>query len=552
MNTNQRHQRKNSGPPRNDGEDAVALCIEAAKRVGQGRLQEAVQCYRQATRIDPDFAEAHYNLGVVLLLQGNAKDAVDSFHRAIAVKPEYFEAHTNLGAALELLGNAEEAITAYRQALRANPSHARAHCNLGGTLQTLKNPDEALAALEIALALEPQFPEALNNMGNVLCDLGRFDDAISSFQRALACQPNFAQAHHNLGNTLKKAGRMDEAAASLTLAIEINPDYAEAHWNFSHVLFLQGRLAEGWDEHEWRWRCAEAPAQKRDFTQAPWPGPDAPAKTVLVWGEQGVGDEILFAGMIPDLVKLSTNVIIECDWRLVPLFQRSFPETKCIAQTDPPAADVISGAIDYQISSGGMGRWFSRDFAAFPSRSSYLKADQDQQAAIRRKYQKGNPALVVGIAWSSINADIGGEKSLPLTALRFLAEIPGIRLVNLQYGDTAGALRVFEEATGTAILHDEEIDQMADLDGFAAQVAALNLVVTVSNTTAHLAGALGVETYLMLNTVPLSCWFGERGDSPWYPSVQLFRQGTRGGDWSGVLAEVEAQVRGHGPKGEGF
>lgn len=543
MNKNKPNRRKNPGAPGDHGGDPAALCIEAAERVGQGLLEEAVQCYRQAVRIDPDFAEAHYNLGVVLLLQGNAKDAVDSFRRAIAVKPEYFEAHTNLGASLETLGNAEEAMAAYGQALAVNPSHARAHGNLGGALQKLKRPDEALAALEKALALEPQFPEALNTMGNVFCDLGRFDDAVGGFQRAIALQPDFAQAHHNLGNTCKKAGRMDDAVASLTRAIEINPDYAEAHWNLSHVLFHQGRLAEGWDEHEWRWRCPEAPAQKRDFTQAPWPGPGAPAKTILVWGEQGVGDEILFAGMIPDLLALGANVIIECDRRLVPLFQRSFPEATCIAQTDPPAADVISGAVDWQTPSGGLGRWFRRDFDAFPSRSSYLKADQDRQAAIGKKYRKKTPALVVGIAWSSINADIGKEKSLSLTDLRGLAKIPGIRLVDLQYGDTAGALREFEEATGTAILHDEDIDQMADLDGFAAQVAALDLVVTVSNTTAHLAGALGVETYLMLNTVPLSCWLGERRDSPWYPSVRLFRQGTRG-DWSGVLAEVEAEVRG--------
>ncbi|MBT3307195.1 MAG: hypothetical protein HN377_12035 [Alphaproteobacteria bacterium] len=203
---------------------------------------------------------------------------------------------------------------------------------------------------------------------------------------------------------------------------------------------------------------------------------------------------------------------------------------------------MSSGAIDYQTPSGELGRWLRRDLAAFPIRSSYLKADPGRQAAIRKKYRNGNPALMVGVSWSSINADIGGEKSLSLMDLRFLAEIPGIRLVDLQYGDTADELRIFEEATGTAILHDDEIDQIADLDGFAAQVAALDLVVTISNTTAHLAGALGVDTFVMLNTVPLSCWLGEREDSPWYPSARLFRQGAPG-DWSGVLAAVESQIR---------
>ncbi|NQU60567.1 MAG: tetratricopeptide repeat protein [Rhodospirillales bacterium] len=526
--------------------DAAALCVHAAELAGQGRLDEAAESYRQATEADPDFAEAHYNLGVVLQLLGNAENAADAFRRAISIKPDYFQAHTNLGAALETMGNTEDAIVAYRLAIDANPSHARAFANLGGAWQKLKRPDDALVALEKALELESQFPEALNNMGNVLCDLGRFDDAIDHFQRALALMPDFKEAHHNLGNTHKKAGRMDDAATSLGRALEIDPDYAEAHWNLSHVLLLQGRLADGWGEHEWRWRCAEAPAQKRDFPQSSWPGPnankDAGAKTVLVWGEQGVGDEILFSSMIPDLLDTNANVVIECDRRLVPLFQRSFPEAKCIAQVHPPSPESISGDIDYQTPSGSLGRWLRPDLASFPARTSYLMPDPERREAIREKYRDGETPLLVGISWSSINEYIGGEKSVSLADLGFLGKIPGIRLVDLQYGNTENQRRAFEETTGAAVNHDNDIDQMADLDGFAAQVAALDLVVGVSNTTAHMAGALGVETFVMLSAVPLSCWMLERDDSPWYPSIKLFRQGAPG-DWSAVLKQVEAAVR---------
>ena len=508
---------------------AAALCIEAAELAGQERLDEAAERYRQASQIEPDFAEAHYNLGVVLQWQGKAIDAAGAFRRAINLKPDYFEAHTNLGAALETLGRPEDAISAYRQALTVNPSHARAHSNLGSALQKLKRPDEAIAALEKALAVEPQFPEALNNMGNALSDLGRFDDAIDHFRRALSLMPDFAQAHHNLGNTLKKAARLDDAAASLKQAIKINPDYAEAHWNLSHVYFLQGRLAEGWGEHEWRWRCNNAPAQKSDFPQAPWPGPDTGKGTVLVWGEQGVGDEILFAGMIPDLLNACTGVAIDCDARLAPLFERSFPE---IREQDT----------DFQTPSGSLGQWFRRDISAFPARASYLVPDPEKRETIREKYRDGDNPFLVGVSWSSINQDIGSEKSVSLADLAFLATVPGILLVDLQYGDTGPERRAFEETTGTAILHDDDIDQMADLDGFAAQVAALDLVITVSNTTAHMAGALGAETCVMLSAAPLSCWLGDGEDSPWYPSARLFRQSAIG-DWSAVLSQVEAATR---------
>ena len=522
--------------------DALAHCGLGAALVGQGRLDDAVGCYERAAAIDPDLAEAHYNLGVVLQQRGTLDGAVAAYGRALAVDPGYLEAHTNIGAAFDAQGKPGEAIAAYRRALAINPRHVRAHSNLGAVLQRQGKTDEAVASFANALAVDPDFVEAHNNMGNALDDQGKPDQAMACFRRALDIRPDFAEAHHNLGNTLKKDGRLDEAAASLRRAMEIDPDYAEAHWNYSHVLLLQGKLAEGWHEHEWRWRCGLSPSQKRDFPQPPWQGSDPRGKTILVWGEQGVGDEVLFAGMIPDLMDAGAKVVIESDRRLVPLFQRSFPKAECIAETDPPDPKAASGAIDFQIPSGSLGRWWRPDPDSFPGRPAYLKADPARRAAMRGKFKDGSPSLIVGIAWSSINPEIGREKSLSLVNLKPLAEIPGLRLVDLQYGDTAREREVFAAATGTTILHDDDIDQMADLDAFAAEIAALDLVVTVSNTTAHLAGALGVPVWVLLNTVPLSCWMMEGEDSPWYPSVRLFRQRERG-DWSKVVDEVSAALR---------
>ena len=506
-----------------------------------GRPDEAARAYRDAVAVNPGDAEAHMNLGNALEAVDETDEAAAAYRRAIELRPDFAEAHYNLGNAARKQGHGQEAVAYYRRALNIDPNLAEAHNNLGEALLDRNDPEGAIEHYLLALKCRPGMAGTLNNLGNAYVRLGETDGAIDYYRQALDINPDHAAAITNLGNVLMDKGQHDDALAHHRRAIEAAPDHAEAHHNLSLALLLQGKLEEGWAEYEWRLR-SDKEARQRPFPQVPWTGQPVDAKTVLVWGEQGVGDEVMFAGMVPDLVEAGATVILEADPRLVALFRRSFAGIECIVKQDPPTAETRRAGIDFQAPGGNLGRWLRPNLESFPGRDSYLVANADRAAALRDQYRDGTDDRLIGIAWVSKNKRIGPQKSMTLMKLAQLTGIPGIRFIDLQYGDTAGERAQFEDETGTSIVHDDSIDQMADLDAFAAQVAAMDLVISVSNTTVHFAGALGVPAWVMLNTVPLPCWLLEGDDSPWYPSARLFRQ-SQAGVWADVIERIEDALR---------
>ncbi len=473
---------------------------------------------------------------------GQFEDAEREYRAAIGAQGDFFEAHVNLGVVLQGQGKAEDAGEAFLRAIGLNPEMADIHYALGTVYQDLNRIGDARDCFQSALDIDCGSVEALNGLAICRETLGDADGAVEAFKSAIDVNPDFAEAHNNLGTLYSKLGRIEDAQACLRRAIEINPDYAEAHRNYSHVLLLQGRFAEGWPEFRWRWQCRDFPSEKRIFPQPLWAGQPLEGKTILVWGEQGVGDEIHFAEMVPDLFEAGARVILECETRLAPLFRRSFSAVTCIPRQTPPAAEALNPDIDFQCPSGDLAGWLRSGWGAFPGRSSFLTANHARAEALKETYQAGSRDLVVGIAWISKNPEVGKDKSMTLSDWRGLAEISGVRFVDLQYGDTAEERARFEEDTGATILHDEAIDQMADLDAFAAQVAAMDLVISVSNTTVHMAGALGIPTWVVVNTVPLCVWTLEGETSPWYPSLRLFRQ-SEAGVWDDVVGQVAGALR---------
>ncbi|MBI1986289.1 MAG: tetratricopeptide repeat protein [Rhodospirillales bacterium] len=538
----------------------------------EARAEEAIEHYRRAVALKPDFADAHYNLGLLLRQAGRAGEAAAELAEATRLNPRDAEAFINLANALADGGDSEQALAACEQAIALKPNLARAHFNRGNLLRRAGRNADAIASFRRALAIDPAMAEALNNLGEALLKqgeaaeavghflaalerqprlvkalnnlgnaqtaLGELDDAVASYRRALAIEPDYATAHTSLGNALHGIGEFSEAIACHRRAVALDPDLAAAHHNLGLALLLGGNLKEGWAEFEWRWRLAEEGEERpRPFPQPPWQGEPLKGKTILVVAEQGVGDEILYAGMVPDLLAAGARVVLECAPRLVPLFRRSFAGVACVAKRDVPAAATQSPDIDYQATAGNLGRWLRPELASFPGQPSYLVADAAKRTALREKYNAKDGDLLVGVAWISKNRKVGRQKSMTLRDLAPLAAVPGVTLVDLQYGDTAAERRTFEQATGTTLVHDAAVDQMASLDDFAAQVAAMDLVITVSNTTAHMAGALGVPAWVMLHVAPLNCWLLGRDDSLWYPSAQLFRQSRRD-EWPEVVCRV--------------
>ena len=285
-----------------------------------------------------------------------------------------------------------------------------------------------------------------------------------------------------------------------------------------------------------------APAFGAEDFNGWWDGTPT-SERVLVWGEQGIGDEVLAAGTFAEALALTGGLVVESDYRLAPLLRRSFPTIEVVDRVDPPAAAAMKTALQCPMINLPMHLRRSAD--RFPDHRGYLVPDRDRTAALRDRYRVGKGRLVVGISWSSANPKLGQQKSLALADWADILRVPGIAFVNLQYGNSAGELGAVAAATGAELIHDPEIDSMVDIDGFAAQVAAMDLVITVSNSTAHFAGATGRPTWLLLPRGNGILWYwllSRDGRVPWYPSMRVFQQ-DRIGDWADAIQRVAAALR---------
>ena len=502
-----------------------------------GRLDDAVESYHAALAINPDFAAAHSNLGAALKGQGRLEDAVASLRKAIELNPDLANAHVNLGNVLKDQGRMEDAVASYRKAIALNPDEAKAHGNLGLALQRMGRLQDAVDCHDRAVDLDPENAEAHAALGLALHEMDRPEDALASYDKAITLNYDYAEVHNNRGNTLRELGRLDDAIACYHKAIELKPEYSEAHSNLGHLQLLMGDYRNGWEGCNWRWRVDEFTSVERQPGKPQWDGAPIGGKRLLVWSEQGIGDEVLFAGMVPDLIERGIDVILECDPRLVPLFARSFPGVTCIAK------DGANPAFDFHIPSGGLGRVLRPSLGSFPEPAPYLVADPELRTEFCDRYHDQGTGALVGLAWHSKSLFDGKESQLTLSGLRPTLETSGVIFIDLQYGDTSEEREAFLKKTGIEIIHDNQVDQMVDLDAFAAQIAAMDLVLSIDNSTVHIAGALGVPTWAMLRTVPYWCWGLDRDDSLWYPSIRLFRQKTRE-DWRDVMERVARELAG--------
>jgi tetratricopeptide (TPR) repeat protein len=437
----------------------------------------------------PGHAEALNAQGIVQQRLGRPEAAVELHARAAALKPGYGAAHANLGAALAALGHVAEALAAYDAAAAADPANAECHYNCGILLQGRGRMAEAADCYARALARRPAYPEARNNLGIALRELGRLDAAIASYRAALAQAPANAEAHHNLGMALLEAGDLEE----------------------------------GWREHEWRLAVGVTPP--RHTARPRWQGGDVAGKTVLVWAEQGFGDTINFARYLPLLAARGARVLFEAHRPLLRLFAGMAGVDLLPFGEPPPPFDMQVPLLSLPLLCG------TRTLADIPAAVPYLDADPALVAVWRRRFE-GLPRPLVGFAWAG-NPEQKNDRnrSIPFEVAARL-ERAGGTCVSLQVGRDAGRLAGAFDAAPF----------LADFAETAAAMRALDLVVTVDTSVAHLAGALGVPVWTMLCFAPDWRYLRDREDCPWYPGMRLFRQGAPG-DWDGVLERVGAEWR---------
>jgi tetratricopeptide (TPR) repeat protein len=501
-----------------------------------GRLDEAEASYRRALQINPSFAEAHNNLGNTLKNLGRFDEAEACYRHALTLKSTYPEAHNNLGATLRELGKLDEAVACYRRALQLNPAYAEAHSNLGFALRDLDQFDEALASCRRALELKPDYADAHGNLGGILKELGQLDDAIASCRRALAIKPDLVIAHNNLGNALQTGGDSEAAIASYRQALTLKPDYIMARYNLGYAQLACGQLTEGWENHEFR-KCID---RKKYFHQPYWAGESLASKSILIWGEQGIGDEIMFASLFSGNIAQAARCVIECSAKLVPLFTRSFPGAQVIAKSDPPHPATQTG-IDYQCAAGSLAQWLRPNLESFPQQNKFLIADPARIAYWRARLAELGPQPKVGFCWrSSLQT---GERPLHYTTLDQWGPIftqPNVHFINLQYDECSAELDEARQRFSVPLHAFTEVDMYNDLDETAALIHALDLVISAPTSVSVIAAAVGINTWVM--NYGISWEVHGTDQNPWFPCLHYFsRQWNQ--TWDEIIGQVAGQLQ---------
>lgn len=490
--------------------------------------------YRFANSIEPDNPDVWNELGVVEIALGNFEHAEQSLENAVNRRPGHPEAWNNLGLVMARRGETAAARRNFQRAVFLRPGYYMALCNLGLSCRELELFDEAEKALRQALEAEPRGTEALLNFASLLQDLGRLDEAGGMLERARAAAPGEAVVWVASSALHFRRGELAAAEQAANRALELDPGNADGLLALAHVELAQRRYSPGWDHYEARADSSVSPVRKLPFAR--WDGSDPAGLRVLVHGEQGLGDEILFASCLDDLLDRDAQVVLDCDERLRALFRRSFPRAHVANGPDDYLGEARRGSIDRCVAIGSLPAFFRRGAQDFPGRS-YLKAAPERAEHWRARLAEAGTGRRVGLAWRGGLAKTGREqRTLDVAGLLPLLAVPGVQWVNLQRDATEAEVAAF----GGRLAAWRE--PLADLDETAALMEALDLVITACSTVVHLAGALGRRVWVL--TPQGAAWrYPATGDSmPWYPAVTLFRQ-PRAGAWHEVVASVAQALR---------
>jgi tetratricopeptide (TPR) repeat protein len=538
-----------------------------------GRLDEAIKYFERAIRFDSRHADAHQNLGVALQAKGDIKEAIKSFSRSIDIRPSAANL-ANLGVLFFDQGRIGEAISALTQAILFDPHYLPAYTNLANALWKNRDLQGALREFSRVLELDPENVQALSGRGCVSSELREFNLAVADLERAVQIDPSDPLIHRNLGNVLIEQrsfesalshlnraielksddapsffsrgaifldyGRLGEAIEDFDRALLLHPGHAKSLWNKSMCYLQKGDFLNGWNLYEHRWEALPKELLQMKTPRPRWqPGDEA--KRLLIWSEQGAGDEVFFSGALTDISNLSSKPAVQIDGRLMSLFSRSFPDLRFV----PRRRHVPEDSYDVHLPIGSILPFVYRDLNRIPEQRKipYLVADPNLTAALRQDLLRDHDR-VVGITWQSKNLKHGASKSFALNDLLPILEQPGVRFVALQYGDIADELAAFYEQTGVRIDVVPQIDNFHDLDGHAALIEACDFIVSGCNTTAHVAGALNKPGFIAVPFGQAAFWYWHNqsaGRSFWYPSLRLFKH-ERGLAWAETMLKVSDAV----------
>jgi Flp pilus assembly protein TadD len=444
------------------------------------------------------------------------------------VKPDFSEEYYKKAVNFHNKGLIEEAISFYQKTIELNRNHSKAYFNLGVALQQTEFIDKAIACYEIATGLNQEFVEAHHNLGVAYNEKGLFDKATICFQRVLQLKPDHPGAYYNLGNTLVATGQFDEALQSYQKATEIVPDFADAHWGIALINLRSGKFEEGWKGFEWRWKLKDINTE-RNFSQPLWEGSDITGKTLLLHAEQGLGDTIQFIRYAPLVALRGAKVILESQGELVSLLRKvEGLQMVCRQGESLPNFDLHCPLLSLPFI-------FKTTLASIPDKIPYITANPDLVEKWHNKLSGDDSLLKIGIVWAGdTRPKYGHNRSCPLENFAPLSEIDNITFYSIQKGGPSR--QVFTPPKGMKIV-DYSIE-MTDFSETGALIENLDLIISVDTAVAHLSGALGKPTWIMLPFVSDWRWMLNRDNNPWYPTMRLFRQ-LNTGDWEPVIKRIK-------------
>ena len=500
-------------------------------KLGQNKLDEAHQYFKEAKKIRSDSPEIYNNLGNIFERRQKYGKAIKQYKKAIQLKSDFFEAYFNLANSLRKIKKYRLALNSFKIALNINPNIPKVYLNIGLILEEQKKLAEAIDIFQQLIDKFPGFMEGYNKLGITYKKTDQFDKAKAIFKKGIDKDKNYVRFYGNLANVLQSEGKYPEALSYYSKAIQVEPFYHEAIFSRSLLYLLLGKFEQGWQDYEHRWQLHGV--KKRKFKVPEWHGQNLEDKSLLLWGEQGLGDTIQFIRYVPKIKEKDGELILECQSSLIPLFKSISGIDQMVDGTkDTPVK------YDYHIPMLSLPRIFNTREETIPQKIPYLSPDQRARKKIKQRLAIDKKLFNIGIVWSG-NPQHGNDHRRTCELFRFktLKTIKKTQLFSLQKGEAASDLKNnnINWLTDLAPLID-------DFSDTAAIIQKLDLVITVDTSVAHLAGALGKRVWILLPYHPDWRWMLKRKDSPWYPTARLFRQ-NKPGNWKKIFKDFKQELQ---------
>ena len=544
-----------------------ALEILGLSKAQRGNYSDAINYLKKAVKINSQNPSTLFNLAKALADNGNYLESTAFFEKSLQLNRKDLSCLVSYAMTLEHLKKFDKALAIYNEILSNNKNLSEIWVQKALCHKLLHEYTFALDACTQAIEIKADYPEAYIGKGNILMELEEYEKAVFEYERAISIRPNYAEAYSNLGVALEKLARFEDALRNLEEALKLNPSYvgsylnasrvvkalgdsnaaftllekaiaidplcAEAHYEMGSIALKKMSFDLGWEKYEWRWILPDLP--KQEMPNKPlWTGGGSKNR-LLIWGEQGIGDQILFSSVFKELEGLDKKIIISLNKKLIPIYKRTFPQFEF-----RDVADSVSiNEFDEHIPIGSLAKHFRKNVQDFKKVNfPYLADDSSRTTQLRDQLHRPKK-MICGLACNSTNKMLASDKNFPISMLSPFFQLEQFQYLNLQYGDVGEELLELGRVNNTQVHHFPDIDLFDDLDSVLSLVNACDLVLSSSNTIAHLAGALGKQTILIApyETGKFWYWHEINQHSLWYPSIRVFTQ-KKQGDWSGVMSEV--------------